>query len=183
MRQTMSGVPLEGSTGTSIPAVLPLPENLYLIGTINVDETTNAVSDKVLDRAMVIDMTAVDLPGFLAGLEAREPHLKVPRALCEPHLQAAHDVMTPHGLGFGYRVTEEVVRYQSFATRELKAEPNSVIDDLMVQKVLVKLRGAEKQRPLLTGLLKAFAPLPRSQKFLNRLIADLDEFGSFQASR
>jgi len=45
-----NSVPLEGSTGTSIRAALPLPTNLYIIGTINVDETTNPVSDKVLDR-------------------------------------------------------------------------------------------------------------------------------------
>ncbi|PZP44835.1 MAG: hypothetical protein DI601_11350, partial [Azospirillum brasilense] len=70
------GVPLEGSTGTSIPSELPLPPNLYIIGTINIDETTNPVSDKVLDRAVVIDMTAVDLAGFFAGLERREPALR-----------------------------------------------------------------------------------------------------------
>ena len=70
-----NSVPLEGTTGTSIRAELPLPPNLYITGTVNVDETTNAVSDKVLDRAVVIDMSAVDLAGFLAGLETREPSL------------------------------------------------------------------------------------------------------------
>ena len=59
-----NGVPIEGTTGTSIPAALPLPANLYITGTINVDETTNPVSDKVLDRALVIDMSKVELPGF-----------------------------------------------------------------------------------------------------------------------
>jgi 5-methylcytosine-specific restriction protein B len=146
-------------------------------------ETTNAVSDKVLDRAMVIDMSAVDLPGFLAGLQVREPSLKDAREVCEPHLQAAQNIMVTHGLGFGYRVIEEVVRYQAFTAIHLKANAAAVTDDLMVQKVLVKLRGADKQRPLLSGLLKALATLPRSQAFLNKLIADLDEFGSFQASR
>lgn len=178
-----SGVPLEGSTGTSIPAQLPLPVNLYITGTINIDETTSAVSDKVLDRALVIDMSAVDLAGFLAGLEAREPVLKDARAACESHLLAAQAIMAPHGLGFGYRVAEEVVRYHAFAAEHLKGDPAGVTDALMVQKVLIKLRGAERQRTMLTGLLKALAPLPRAQEFLNRLVADLDEFGSFQATR
>jgi hypothetical protein len=53
----------------------------------------------------------------------------------------------------------------------------------MVQKVLVKLRGSERQRSLLTGLQKALDGLPQSIAFLARLQADLDEFGSFQASR
>src|SRR4051794_23202119 len=95
-----SGVPLEGSTGAAVPSELPLPANLYIVGTINIDETTNAVSDKVLDRAMVINMSAVDLAGFLAGLESREPGLKNARAGCEPHLVNAQALMSPQGLGF-----------------------------------------------------------------------------------
>ena len=178
-----SGVPLEGSTGTSVPAELPVPQNLYLIGTINIDETTNPVSAKVLDRAIVIDMSAVDLPGFIANLGTREPSLSDACAACESLLKSAYDVMSSHDLAFGYRVIEEVIRYQAFATSYLKQDATAAIDDLMVQKVLVKLRGADRQRPLLTGLAKALAPLPRSQTFLNKLLADLDEFGSFQASR
>jgi 5-methylcytosine-specific restriction protein B len=178
-----NSVPLEGTTGASIRAELPLPLNLYITGTINVDETTNPVSDKVLDRAVVIDMSAVDLGGFLATLEAREPALKDARAACESYLVAAHAQMTAHGLGFGYRVAEEAVRYHAFAAKHLSATAAGTTDDLMVQKVLVKLRGAEKQRQLLSGLQKTLAGLPRSQAFIARLISDLDEFGSFQASR
>jgi len=128
-----NGVPLEGSNGTSIPAQLPAPVNLYITGTINIDETTNAVSDKVLDRAVVIDMSAVDLAGFLALLEGREPALKEARAACEATLLAAQGIMAGQGLGFGYRVAEEVVRYHAFAAEHLKADPASVTDDLMVQ--------------------------------------------------
>jgi hypothetical protein len=106
-----SGVPLEGSTGTTVPAALPVPPNLYLTGTINVDETTNPVSDKVLDRAIVIEMSAVDLTGFLASLESREPDLKAAGAACEPYLSGAQSIMAQHGIGFGYRVAEEVLRY------------------------------------------------------------------------
>ena len=178
-----NSVPLEGTTGTSIRAELALPTNLYITGTINIDETTNPVSDKVLDRAVVIDMSNVDLAGFLIMLEAREPALKDARAACEEHLLAAHGQMTAHGLGFGYRVAEEAVRYHAFAAEHLKAPAADTTDDLMVQKVLVKLRGAEKQRALLTGLQKTLGGLPRSQAFIARLLTDLDEFGSFQASR
>jgi 5-methylcytosine-specific restriction enzyme B len=91
--------------------------------------------------------------------------------------------MGAHGLGFGYRVAEEVVRYHAFSTAHLGTGAAGVIDDLMVQKVLVRLRGDERQRPLLTGLGKALDGLPRSQAFIARLISDLDEFSSFQASR
>ncbi|HZY61273.1 MAG TPA: hypothetical protein VFE38_02040 [Edaphobacter sp.] len=178
-----NSVPLEGSNGTSIRAELPLPSNLYITGTVNVDETTNPVSDKVLDRAVVIDMSSVDLAGFLSGLEAREPLLAASRASSEPYLLAVHNLMTHHGLGFGYRVAEEVIRYHAFSAGHLGTSSNATMDELMVQKVLVKLRGSEKQRPLLTGLAKTLAELPRSRRFIDHLLTDLDEFGSFQASR
>ena len=183
LRLHFSGVPMEGSSGTTVPFAIRLPPNLYIIGTINVDETTNPVSDKVLDRAVVIDMSSIELPGFLEGLGTREPGLNEARAACEAHLLQAHRLMSDHGLGFGYRVAEEAVRYHAFAAQYLQALAADTTDDLMVQKVLVKLRGSEKQRPLLTGLRRALSGLPRSEAFLDRLVADLDEFGSFQASR
>lgn len=178
-----SGVPLEGSTGTSVPAALPVPPNLYLIGTINVDETTNAVSDKVLDRAMVIDMSRVDLKGFLDQLAARHTGLAPAVEMAGPALMTVHAALDPHGQGFGYRVAEEVVRYCDFAARNLKAGAPGVLDDLMVQKVLVKLRGSERQRPMLGVLERALTGMPRSEALIGRLLADLDEFGSFQAGR
>lgn len=178
-----NGVPLEGTTGTSIRAELPLPRNLFIIGTINIDETTNPVSDKVLDRASVIDMSTVDVPGFLVSLEARNPELKAARAAAEAKLTEIHGLLQQHGLGFGYRVIEEMVRYHAFDAQHLQSAAADVTDQLLVQKVLVKLRGAEKQRALLTGLDKACDGLPRAQAFVRRLLADLDDFGSFQAMR
>jgi len=176
-------VPLEGTTGTSIRAEMSLPPNLFIVGTINIDETTNPVSDKVLDRASVIDMSVVDLPGFLASLEARFPELKDARAASEGKLIEIHSLMQQYGLGFGYRLIEEFVRYHAFDAAYLKSAPADVTDQLLVQKVLVKLRGAERQRALLNGLDKACDGLPRAQAFIRKLLADLDDFGSFQAMR
>ena len=179
-----NSVPLEGSTGVSIPSDLPIPRNLYLIGTINIDETTSPVSDKVLDRAIVIDMSDVNIESYLADLRTRSPQLEAAVQEIGSRLVAVHQLMSEHGLGFGYRVAEEVVRYRAFEQNDVSAGSADVtIDDIMVQKVLVKLRGAEKQRGLLTGLLEALEGLPRSIAFLTHLAGDLDEFGSFQAGR
>lgn len=178
-----NGVPLEGTTGASIRAELPLPPNLFIIGTINVDETTNPVSDKVLDRASVIDMSAVNVPGFLVSLENRFPDLKEARAASEAKLAEINGLMQRHNLGFGYRLIEEFVRYHAFDAQHLKNPSDVVTDQLLVQKVLVKLRGAERQRPLLTSLDKVCAGLPLAQGYLRKLLGDLDDFGSFQAMR
>jgi len=176
-----NSVPLEGTTGTSVRAEIPLPHNLFIIGTINVDETTNPVSDKVLDRASVLEMSAVDVPGFLNSLEKRHPELAAARAVSEQKLTEVHGLMQQHGLGFGYRLIEEFVRYHAFDAQHLRNTPDEVTDQLLVQKVLVKLRGSERQRSLLNSLDRAFERLPRAQAFIRQLLNDLDEFGSFQA--
>lgn len=127
-----NGVPLEGTTGASIRAELPLPANLFIIGTINVDETTSPVSDKVLDRASVIDMSTVDVPGFLASLESRNADLAMARAAAEPKLTEIHGLLQKHNLGFGYRLIEEFVRYHAFDAEHLKNAPDEVTDHLLV---------------------------------------------------
>lgn len=183
LRLHSEDIAYEGSRGMSIPSELKLPDNLFIIGTINIDETTNPVSDKVLDRASVIDMSSVDVPGFLVSLERRHPDLKDARDASEAKLTEVHALMQQYGLGFGYRLIEEFVRYHAFDAAHLKSSPTEVTDALLVQKVLVKLRGSERQRTLLTKLDKACAGLPRAQAFVGRLLTDLDEFGSFQAMR
>ena len=44
---------------------LRIPQNLIVVGTVNMDETTFSFSRKVLDRAMTIEMNEVDLEGGL----------------------------------------------------------------------------------------------------------------------
>lgn len=47
-----------------IPRELKLPPNLYIIGTVNMDETTYSFSPKVLDRAFVVEFHDVDLENY-----------------------------------------------------------------------------------------------------------------------
>jgi 5-methylcytosine-specific restriction protein B len=43
---------------------LPLPPNLYIIGTVNIDETTYMFSPKVLDRAFTLEFREVDFGNY-----------------------------------------------------------------------------------------------------------------------
>lgn len=60
---------LPGGDGDTlhVPARLGLPKNLFIVGTVNVDETTYMFSPKVLDRANVIEFraTAEQIESFL----------------------------------------------------------------------------------------------------------------------
>lgn len=178
-----SGVPMEGSTGGEVPAELRMPPNLFLIGTINVDETTSTLSDKVLDRAVVIDMSQVDFDRFFEGLSGKAPELAASIEACAPVLFGLNSLLVPHGLGFGYRLAEEFIRYHAFATSALGRPSDEIIDDQLIQKALVKLRGSETQRDMLGQLGKLLGSWPRSQALIERLQRDLEEFGAFQNSR
>ena len=48
-----------------------IPQNLIVVGTVNMDETTFSFSRKVLDRAMTIEMNKVDLEGGLDNRHER----------------------------------------------------------------------------------------------------------------
>ena len=56
-----------GAGAVTVPSSVALPNNLFIIGTVNVDETTYMFSPKVLDRANVIEFraTAAQMGAFL----------------------------------------------------------------------------------------------------------------------
>lgn len=47
-----------------VPSELPIPLNIFTVGTVNVDETTYMFSPKVLDRSNVIEFNEVDFAGI-----------------------------------------------------------------------------------------------------------------------
>ncbi len=127
--------------GTIVPGSIGLPENLFIVGTVNVDETTYMFSPKVLDRANVLEfrMTPGDLIGFLE--HAAKPDLAQVAGLGyeagygESFVAAANDVsviptevkreyddelilffqaLQIHGAEFGYRTAYEAGRFIYF---------------------------------------------------------------------
>lgn len=82
-------------TGVPVPGIIDFPANLFVIGTVNIDETTYMFSPKVLDRANVIeihaDKTALDrflrgTPSEGGGPEAKDYGI--------PFLDVAHAIQT-----------------------------------------------------------------------------------------
>ena len=64
-----------------IPRELKLPPNLYIIGTVNMDETTYSFSPKVLDRAFVVEFHDVDLENYPPQDSESEPSPETIKAL------------------------------------------------------------------------------------------------------
>jgi hypothetical protein len=183
-------VPLVG--GGVVLSPLRLPLNLRLTGTVNVDESTFALSDKLLDRANVIELTDVDLPGFRASYGGH-----VDEAVWATIVEV-YGIAAGAGQPFGYRTLGEMLRFVEQARGAL--EPRQALDLQLKQKVLPRLRGedAPRLRRALTDLLSlalgleprawgraaqvtpaqlAAAPLPESAAKLRRMLERLDQDG------
>ena len=97
---------------------LMLPQNLIVIGTVNMDETTFSFSRKVLDRAMSIEMNDVDYDSFLSG--TTDDELKsVSEKITQHHLNKyliyrpinAIDVLSPERGNLSDGDSEYVIDY------------------------------------------------------------------------
>lgn len=51
--------------GEGVPKSIEIPKNLFVIGTVNIDETTYMFSPKVLDRANVIEFSTIPAKDYL----------------------------------------------------------------------------------------------------------------------
>lgn len=121
------------------PKLKQLPENLFIIGTVNVDETTYMFSPKVLDRANVIEfrMDSSELEGFLgnpakpdlskldgkgaafgkAFVDAAKSPVTVPadvKAVYDAEMLLLFKTLQAHGAEFGYRTAYETARFIHF---------------------------------------------------------------------
>jgi len=161
----------------AIPRRIFVPENLYFVGTVNVDETTYMFSPKVLDRAFTLELNHVDLRKTEAAstplaLDRFPGHLH-PRnkpgpehwdALVEGHAQAdavlsIHDLLAEENRHFGYRVANEVAAFVLLAVEQASHTDAGLVamDLALLQKVLPKLSGTQQELSRLMDRLLAFA--------------------------
>lgn len=167
-----------GADGDSVPTSIKLPKNLFIIGTINVDETTYMFSPKVLDRANVIEfkISGNEMDDFLGKIRSidRNSLNGMASGMAESFIDRASNAqITPDenakkvlveffnqlksvNAEFGYRSATEIYRYIDIASHNddtsSKLNINSILDCALVQKLLPKLHGSRKK---LVPVLKA----------------------------
>lgn len=162
---------------------LRLPNNLYTIGTVNMDETTHPFSKKVLDRANTIEFNQVylDKLAFLDETETVEP-ISVPNnrfASKYLHLKDAYqehkdlihqateelvkinEVLQPMNVHVGYRVRDEICFYLVYnAEGEFLLEKEQALDYCILQKILPRISGSDSRvNTLLRELYKLFTSI------------------------
>lgn len=150
------------------PDLVGMPENLWLVGTVNVDETTYMFSPKVLDRANTFEFRvqtddlrshlskptpceqgrAEDAQKLLAISKDPDWHLENPpryKSRFEERMRLLHEVLCRGGYEFGHRVFFETVRFA--AVMEAMGEPDDTValDFQVLQKILPRLNGSRRE--------------------------------------
>ncbi|MEK3796966.1 HI_0552 family protein [Peribacillus sp. FSL H8-0477] len=156
-----------------------LPVNLYIIGTVNMDETTHPFSKKVLDRANTIEFNRVELSNlsFLEDLEEVEPkvvhdntfrakylHLKdlyhqnqklVQNVTAQ--LERINKYLELTNAHIGYRVRDEICFYLAYNEESQLLDADLAFDHCILQKILPRISGSDlRVEQLLAGLYRLF---------------------------
>jgi hypothetical protein len=150
---------------------LPLPTNLLVIGTVNIDETTYLFSPKVLDRANTIDFR-VRTEDLLTEYVKPIPCNAGPSALTRGLLQVSRDdhfhqnhptlageefmtrlrrihrILSGHHLEFGHRVFYEANRFAAIFAATGVTNPLAALDRQIMQKILPRLHGSRRKLEL-----------------------------------
>lgn len=163
-------------------AGISIPQNLIVIGTVNMDETTFSFSRKVLDRAMTIEMNEVDLYGGLAekhetigkiefktvvgdaveGVDVYETNKDVCDIVIE-YLKTVNDKLEGTPFKIAYRTRNEFLLYvvnnlpynKDDNNEELSQEDiiNRALDEITCMKILPRIEGdVDKTSGVLNGL-------------------------------
>jgi 5-methylcytosine-specific restriction endonuclease McrBC GTP-binding regulatory subunit McrB len=168
-RQSISLFSGEG-VKDGVPSELRLPTNLFIIGTVNIDETTYMFSPKVLDRANAIEfrVTRGEIEYFFAhrkeldmdrltgqGASMAESFLEMAekRAFDDQDLSGVHKTLVgffgqlkKSGAEFGYRSGGEIIRLIHQLTEiDPKMSMDEKLDIAIVQKLLPKLHGSRRK--------------------------------------
>src|ERR1700687_3141905 len=158
------------------PEPVPIPRNLWVVGTVNVDETTYAFSPKGLDRAPTIEFrvatddlnpdaarptVAAAAPiEFLASMLhiSRDPewqvvHPTADRTLLVDSLKALHKLLGEHGLEFGHRTLTEALRFASTYYALTASGWLHALDLIVLRMILPRIHGSRTRvEPVLLGL-------------------------------
>jgi MoxR-like ATPase len=171
----------EGDFFDGVPGSIVYPSNLVLIGTINMDETTHGLSDKILDRAFVLEFWDVDLAAYprwrTRNISPSDEHRV--RDVLTALLQA----LSPARLHFGWRVVDDVLDFLNQARGSGNTLSfDAALDGVIYAKVLPKLRGedAPRFREALAKCEAALAQfgLSQSQAKVAELKRDVEATGS-----
>ncbi|TQE99681.1 MAG: restriction endonuclease [Spiribacter salinus] len=135
----------EGDDFDGVPRKLAYPRNLVLMGTVNMDETTHGLSDKLLDRAFTVEFWDVDVDAFPGWRKTDLNSMTLDRT--HTVLKELYAALRPARLHFGWRTISDVLGFmRASRTTDDETAVVSSLDSVIYAKVLPKMRGDDSQR-------------------------------------
>ncbi|MFC5471582.1 McrB family protein [Cohnella suwonensis] len=146
---------------------LRIPGNVYLVGTVNMDETTHPFSKKVLDRANTIEFNYIQLNQYPepSTVDQVMPQPAPNDFLCSKYLQLVdayygeqvsaiqstteqlvriNDILETVHAHVGFRIRDAVCFYLLYNTQANLMSDEQAFDLQMLQKILPRIQGSNR---------------------------------------
>jgi len=173
IKRGSENVSIDIKLGAGLPPYkIPLDDNLIWVGTMNEDETTKSLSDKVLDRSFLINFPRpkkVKSRKKLSKLNSEEfrflhrnmwnkwieNEINLPKELIEPYVEiinTINEILIPTNRAVGHRVWQSMefyiqnhplVRHYLDNKDKLNKYIKLAFEEQLVQKMMPKLKGIE----------------------------------------
>ena len=178
-----------------------LPGNLYIVGTVNMDETTFPFSKKVLDRANTIEFSYVDLLSMPSFSTATADKITVTNeflvskyitlndcdaadreyigSVCTT-LSRINSILEIANAHIGYRVRDEIVFYMLNNREADLLDDKVAFDNQIMQKILPRVQGSSESIKTMLGELLKICESEKyesSAKKINFMIKRYEEDG------
>ncbi|UJS27849.1 AAA family ATPase [Macrococcoides canis] len=153
------------------PHKIQIKDNVYFVGTVNIDESTHHFSNKVLDRANVLELEVINFKeldknkikkiqtyepikyyeyyeSFVNRDEGVELNERIKELLWELYKML---VKSNKNIGFGPRVVKQIDSYIKNLPETEVLSKQEAIDLQIQQRILTKLRGSEDEIGSIVG--------------------------------
>ncbi len=173
-----------------------IPENVFFIGTVNMDETTHPFSKKVLDRANTIEFNHIQLDDFhgledIVGVTEEESEAVYPAAsfLTSDYLQLKdayannkdiiqrtvgqlvkiNTILENINAHVGFRVRDSICFYSIYNERFSLMTTDEAMDMQIMQKILPRIQGNNSavKKVIIELLLLCMGSTVQSKEYLD----------------
>lgn len=174
---------------TISPRKYTFPANLFIVGTVNMDDTTNSLSRKVLDRAMIFETPIPDLKIDFSLKDSERTNIQYYSSnillndnidvktayknlgehgeILVDFLVKCNDILKKTPFSFAYRLRNESLLY-CYHNFRIKNKPqdwfNICLDEILNMKILPRVEG---DRPEINECLRELATLCSEQHLNN----------------
>ena len=144
---------------------LHIPDNIYIIGTVNMDDSTFQFSRKVLDRANTIEFSDVDLDNlffenneeveslnvsnnflkttYLKTMDIEEEYREYAKEINKKIIEI-NEILKKSQKQFAYRVRDEILFYMVENKKANLLHEDIAFDYQIMQKILPAITGSEE---------------------------------------